>query len=393
MNKLFNEGKGMPAMEVITVETLSTWLAEERPLTILDVCPTAERAEWWIPGSIHVDAYEALKAHDPAALAHVKFPDDRPVVTVCVAGVTSLIAAEQLTRRGIEAYSLKGGMKAWSLAWNTAEILQTEDGIRVIQVRRTGKGCLSYLIGVGISAVVIDACLEPQVYLDLAAQYGWRICTVLDTHIHADHLSRSRQLAIYANAMLFLPDQKRVSFPFIALYDNDMLTIESLSLSVLHTPGHTAESTCYLLNNTLLLTGDTLSLTGVGRPDLLTDPSEAQTRASQLYTSCHTLLDLLPAETLVLPGHTGTPVAFDGHPIMTSLAKMNKQVALLHETHDAFVQTVLHHLPSAPRNYELIAKYNRTGMLPKERIVDLEAGANRCTISSSRETALEIIAT
>src|SRR5437764_15107089 len=93
-------------MMTIDVETLRRWLEEGRPVTILDVRPTAEWAEWAIPGCIHVDAYDALKAHDPAALADVDVPSDIPVVTVCSAGKTSQIAAEQLVARGREAYTL-----------------------------------------------------------------------------------------------------------------------------------------------------------------------------------------------------------------------------------------------------------------------------------------------
>src|SRR5689334_20223888 len=81
-------------------------------------------------------------------------PTDRPVVTVCAAGKTSQIAAEQLASRGLQVFSLEGGMKAWSLAWNTAEVPLPRSSVRVIQVRRTGKGCLSYLIGDGETATV-----------------------------------------------------------------------------------------------------------------------------------------------------------------------------------------------------------------------------------------------
>ncbi len=147
-------------METISVETLRTWLEEGHPVTILDVRPTAEWAEWAIPGSIHVDAYDALQAHDPAALAALDVPSDVPVVTVCAAGKTSQIAASQLQARGLQALSLDGGMKAWSLAWNTAEVPVSASGVRVIQVRRTGKGCLSYLIGASDEAMVIDASLR-----------------------------------------------------------------------------------------------------------------------------------------------------------------------------------------------------------------------------------------
>ena len=100
-------------MKTISVETLRSWQEEGHPVTILDVRPTTEWAEWAIPGSIHVDAYEALKARDPAALADVDVPSDVPVVTVCAAGKTSQIAAEQLQARGLQALSLDGGMKAW----------------------------------------------------------------------------------------------------------------------------------------------------------------------------------------------------------------------------------------------------------------------------------------
>ena len=158
-------------------------------------------------------------------------------------------------------------MKAWSLAWNTAVVPLEDRSARVIQVRRTGKGCLSYLIGAGEEAFVIDASLDPHIYLDLARSHEWQITSVFDTHIHADHLSRSRQLAQMSGAKLFLPDQQRVSFPFTAMRDGDTLAIPHLMLTALRTPGHTPESTSYLLNNAILLTGDTLFPTSIGRPE------------------------------------------------------------------------------------------------------------------------------
>jgi len=367
-------------MKTISVETLRVWLEEGRPVTILDVRPTAERAEWAIPGSIHVDAYDALRAHNPAALADVDVPSDGPVVTVCAAGKTSQIAASQLQARGLQALSLDGGMKAWSLAWNTAEVLVPANDVRVIQVRRTGKGCLSYLIGAGEEAMVIDASLDPQVYLDLARSHGWQITSVFDTHIHADHLSRSRQLAQMSGAKLFLPDQQRVSFPFTAMRDGDTLATPHLMLTALHTPGHTPESTCYLLNHAILFTGDTLFPTSIGRPDLHADEQEARARSSLLYHSLHKLL-ALPSETLVLPGHASQPVPFDGKLVGARLAEIDEQVGILHTTQTVFVETLLRLLPPTPPNYERITRLNEAGKVPDGDVTELEAGANRCAIS------------
>ncbi len=367
-------------MMTIDVETLRAWLEEGRPVTVLDVRPTVERAEWAIPGSIHIDVYDALRAHNPAALADLDVLSDGPVVTVCAAGKTSLIAAELLEARGIRAYSLEGGMKAWSLAWNTAEVPVAGDAVRVIQVRRTGKGCLSYLIGAEEEAMVIDASLDPRVYIDLAAKYGWQITSVLDTHIHADHLSRSRQLAQMSGAKLFLPDQQRVSFPFTAIRDGDTLAPPRLMLTALRTPGHTLESTCYLLNNTILFTGDTLFPTGIGRPDLHADEQEARARSSLLYHSLHRLL-ALPSETLVLPGHASQPVPFDGKPVGARLSEIDEQVGILHTTQTVFVETLLRLLPPTPPNYARITRLNEAGLVPEGDVTELEAGANRCAIS------------
>jgi glyoxylase-like metal-dependent hydrolase (beta-lactamase superfamily II)/rhodanese-related sulfurtransferase len=367
-------------MNTIAVDTLRAWLEEQQPVTILDVRPRQDSAEWFIPGSIQVDAYDALKAHDPAALSGVELPVGQPVVTVCGVGRTSQIAAEQLLARGVRALSLEGGMQAWSLAWNTAEIPLDDRSARVIQVRRTGKGCLSYLIGAGEEAFVIDASLDPDLYLDLARSHGWQITSVFDTHVHADHLSRSRQLAERSGAMMYLPDQRRVSFPFTAMRDGDTLATEHLMLTALHTPGHTLESTCYLLNNALLFTGDTLFPTSIGRPDLHTDEQEARARSSLLYHSLHKLL-ALPSETLVLPGHASQPVPFDGTPVGARLAEIDEQVGLLRATQSVFVETLLQRLPPTPPNYERITRLNEAGLFPDHDVTELEAGANRCAIS------------
>ena len=228
--------------------------------------------------------------------------------------------------------------------------------------------------------MVIDASLDPQVYLDMAARHGWQITSVLDTHIHADHLSRSRQVARQSGAMLFLPEQQRARFPFTAIHDGETLATPALHLMAIYTPGHTLESTCYLLEGQVLYTGDTLFPTGVGRPDLDANPQEAQERARALYHSLHTLLTL-PAETLVLAGHTSMPTPFDGVPIMSILGEIDKQVDILHATRDDFVRIVLSRLPATPPNYAQIVRLNERGLLPEQSVTELEAGANRCAIS------------
>ena len=364
----------------VEMETFRQWLEQGRPVTVLDVRTAEERAEWMIPGSIHVDAYHALKAGDPQALAGVMLPDDAPVVTICGAGKVSLIAAEQLHARGVRAYSLKGGMQAWSLAWNTADVPVPGSATRVIQVRRTGKGCLSYLIGADGEAAVIDAALDPAIYRDLAQRHGWRITQVLETHLHADHLSRAHALAEQTGAALLLPTGHRVATSFTALGDGETIAIGAARLSVLHTPGHTSESSCYLLDGAALFSGDTLFLAAVGRPDLHASQAGAREKAQALYRSLQRLLQLDPG-VLVLPGHTSEPVAFNGQAVAAFLGEVRARLALLRAGEATFVDTILARIPPTPPNHEQIIALNEAGVLPTGDPTALEAGANRCAVA------------
>jgi rhodanese-related sulfurtransferase len=172
-------------MDDITVETLRDWLAEHKPVTVLDVRAQEDRDQWSIPGSIHGNAYESLKQGRAGALADIEMPARGPIVTVCGRGKVSRIAAEQLPARGLDAISLRGGMQAWSLAWNFAEVPLPVSGAQLLQIRRTGKGCLSYILGSAGLAAVVDASLEPSVYAHLAEAHGWRIRYVLYTRASA----------------------------------------------------------------------------------------------------------------------------------------------------------------------------------------------------------------
>jgi glyoxylase-like metal-dependent hydrolase (beta-lactamase superfamily II) len=364
----------------IAVAELRDMLEEHRLVTVLDVRKVADRAEWAIPGSLHVDAYDALQRGDPLALADAVIPRDTPVVTVCGAGKMSLTAMELLRAQGYDARSLAGGMKAWSLAWNSASVPIPGSAATVIQVRRTGKGCLSYLIGNDGQAAVIDAALAPAVYQELAANQGWTIVAVLDTHVHADHLSRARALAAASGATLHLPTQNRVSYPFCPVHDGDTIAVGSARLVALRTPGHTMESTSYLLDDRALFTGDTLFLAGVGRPDLEASAGEARQRARLLHASLARLA-ALPPETLILPGHTSEPVPFNEEPIVATLADVRGRVAMLDLPEAAFVDAILARTPPTPPNHAQIVALNETGELPAGDPTDLEAGANRCAVA------------
>lgn len=363
----------------LEVTTLRAWLESGQPVTVLDVRPLAEHQEWAIPGSVHFDAYAQLKADNPSAMTAAEFPPGLPVVTVCAAGRMSQRAAAQLRARGVDAYSLTDGMKGWGLAWNTALVPAALPGVTVLQIRRTGKGCLSYLAGADGEALVVDASVAPDVYQQLAAERGWRIRYVLDTHLHADHLSRARALADATGAQLWLPPHPALAFPYTPVTEETALVLGALRLRVLLTPGHTPESVTYVLNERVALTGDTMFTDAVGRPDLKASPEETTARAHQLHQSLRRLL-ALPPDTLVLPGHTSRPVPFDQQALVTTIGALQQNLPFAQLPEAEFVEALLARIPPTPPNYLAIARLNLSGEAPDQPPLDLEAGANRCAV-------------
>ncbi len=175
------------------------------------------------------------------------------------------------------------------------------------------------------------------------------------------------------------PATDRVSFEYAPLNDGDTVRVGSAGLRVLHTPGHTPESACYLLDDCALFTGDTLFLAAVGRPDLEATTEQSESRAHVLHASLQRLL-ALPPETVILPAHTSEPVAFDGRPISATLEEVQERTSLLRETEETFVSQILARLPPTPPNHHRIVALNEAGTLPDDP-TELEAGANRCAVA------------
>jgi glyoxylase-like metal-dependent hydrolase (beta-lactamase superfamily II)/rhodanese-related sulfurtransferase len=364
--------------KIITVEKLQAKLNNQENVFILDVRPTDQRSEWHIPGSTHIDAYKSLNAGDNSVLDKVEIPKDATVVTVCASGRTSLIASRALQEKGINAYSLQGGMKAWNFAWNTAEFELRN--AKIIQVRRSSKGCLSYVVGSGGEAIVVDAGLDPSVYIHIAQSNGWQIKYVADTHIHADFISRSRELAKVTMAKHLLIESTKVNFPFTPVEDGEQIRVGGTSLELIHTPGHTIESASFKLGDDALFTGDTLFVDGVGRPDLKADHMEVLQRAKLLYNSLQRLLTM-NSKMIVLPAHFATAVPFDSKLIAETIGGLRESLEMLHFSEEEFVKYTALRTPPTPPNYLTIADLNKQGSHDDFILADLEAGPNRCAIA------------
>ena len=367
----------MAPVQIIDTQTLSDWLAADKKVSILDIRPLSERTEWHIPQSIHLNVYENLKAGNRDVFDFLLLDKLFPVVTLCASGNLSLFAAEILSENGYEAYSLEGGMKAWNFAWDTA-IIELGD-VKIIQVRRLAKGCLSYIIGSGDKAMVVDASLNPTIYLNLATQHGWTIEKVTDTHIHADYVSRTKELAEVTGAAHLMLDLSKVNYSFTPIKNGVELDLRKITIKVIHTPGHTLESTSFLIENRALLTGDTLFIDGVGRPDLKANEYETSLKAAMLYDSLH-LIATLNDDIEILPAHTSKSIETGQEIVSADLGQIKKSIKLLSLEKEKFIEVILSKLPPTPLNYLQIAEINRNADSSGYSLADLEAGANRCAV-------------
>ncbi len=340
-------------------------------LTILDVRGPDEYGGWNIPGSINMP----LDSLDAGASPEVV--PGAEVVTVCFSGARSASAQRLLQARGMNVLDLKGGMVAWNSVHDEVTVPQASPGVEVLQFRRIGKGCLSYMVVSGGEALVIDPSMDVDVYVDAAATRSARIVKVLDTHAHADHLSGTRALVSRSGATCHAPDEVG-GVPHESIKDGDHVRVGNATIAALHTPGHTAGSMAYRLGQ-LIFTGDTLFIESVGRPDLGQDP---RPNAAVLHRTLHDKVMVLPGDTLVLPGHYGRGVDIGrGQPVARTIESLRGRLAALAMDLDSFTEWVVGNTIPKPPNFSEIKKFNQGLVdLPEDELRELEAGPNRCAV-------------
>lgn len=259
-------------------------------------------------------------------------------------------------------------------------------------------GCLShasYLIGSGGVAAVVDPQRDVGIYIEDAARQGLAIGHVIETHLHADFVSGHRELAALTGARIYLGAQAGAKFPHVAVRDGDEIRFGDCGLRFLETPGHTPESVSIVVTDFersaepyAVLTGDTLFIGDVGRPDLAPDRTPQQL-AGMLYDSLHTSLLRLPDEVLVYPAHGAGSLCgrqMSAERCSTIGRQRRENFALQAKSKEEFVRLLTAELPERPGYFALDAEINRAGPAPlelappeslsAERVADLErAGA------------------
>lgn len=234
-------------------------------------------------------------------------------------------------------------------------------------------GCAAYLFGcgtLGACAVVDPRADDVEAYIAFAAAKDMRITCVIDTHVHADHRSGGAALAARTGAEYGLHEAADVEVPFSRLRDRQDILLGNTHVHVLHTPGHSPESVCLVVTDVkrsadpwFVLTGDTLFVGAVGRPDL---PGRARENASELFDSIHDKLLTLRDDLEIYPGHFSGSLCgagLSGKPSST-IAFERRWNPMLSLDREAFVRA-LADVPPKPAEMERILAINR-GVEPME---------------------------
>jgi glyoxylase-like metal-dependent hydrolase (beta-lactamase superfamily II) len=245
------------------------------------------------------------------------------------------------------------------------------------QVLHPATGCASYLFGCTGKAklAVVDPHSEHIAdYLALAEQAQSPIVAIFETHLHADHLSGVAELARRTGATAYLHEAATVDFPHADLRDGDQVELGNDYVRVLHTPGHTPDSVSLLVGDRVraedpwfVLTGDTLFVGDVGRPDLNEGGEPAKRRAAtQLYDSLFQKLLPLPDSLEIYPGHFAGSAcgrAMSGKPSSTIGFERRFNPSLQAPSREEFVALVLEGLPARPAQQDELVATNRRGGL------------------------------
>lgn len=239
----------------------------------------------------------------------------------------------------------------------------------------------SYMIGSAGVAAVVDPRRDVEIYLDEAREHGFRIAHVIETHLHADFVSGHRELAERTGARVYIGARANAALPHVPVREGDEICFGACRLRFIETPGHTPESVCVLVTDLerapepfAVLTGDTLFIGDVGRPDLSPDHTPQQL-AGMLYDSLQKLL-ALPDAVEVYPAHGAGSLcgrSMSSERRSTIGRERVGNYALRAAGRKEFVRLLTSELPERPGYFALDAEINRRGAPPLEALAPLAA--------------------
>jgi len=372
-------------------EDLFEWVTQKgNDFTLLDVRNNEEFGRFKVEGPylskmVNLPYIEFIEMEEES-VAKVQVPKDESIRIVCAKEGSAKYVAEILVSNGWkDVRYLEGGIKTWGNML-APKLVGSPDGYKLYQFIRPGKASCSYGLIYGDEMAVFDPSRNIEFYQNFAGENGCKLIKTFETHLQADYISGSRQLALNTGAQIVAHqnDFQGAAFDYKALNDQEVFkfTKGGPEIKAIHTPGHTPGSTCYLIDNKYLVSGDTIFVLSIGRPDL---GGKAEEWAKLLFKTLKNSIAGLDDGLVILPGHyIEWSEANDEQMFLDTLGSIRQKNANIYGIREEaeFVKFIQDNMRKQPDEYAQIRKVN-AGLLDvddeDQEIMDL--GKNECAAS------------
>ena len=369
---------------------LFDWLTSKDDFLLLDVRNEEDFGRFRVESPYEVDMlnvpYFDFMEEELESVA--KVPRDKKIRVVCAKEGSAQYVGEILESHGFENVGyLKEGIVAWGNMLAPFRVNTTEDDYELWQFIRPGKASLSWgLISEG-ELSIFDPSRNLDFYQQFASDHNCKVTRTFETHLQADYISGSRFLAQAVGSKVFghSGDFMGASFNYSTVENGDVIlgSADGPEIEVVHTPGHTPGSTCYQIDGKYLISGDTIFLVSLGRPDL---GGKAVEWAGALYkTMTQKILRMDPALN-ILPGHyIDWAEASDDLIFADSLENILKANASIYgiSTETDFVEFIKQNIRKQPDVYAEIRKVNAGWLDPADdEQSSMDLGKNECAASA-----------
>ncbi|MCI5189289.1 MAG: MBL fold metallo-hydrolase [Candidatus Electrothrix sp. AS4_5] len=376
---------------------LFQWLIQKEDLVVLDVRNAKDYSRFHIespyPFELHNVSYYDFMEEEKESVARV--PVNRRICIVCAKEGSAKYVAEILDKHGFSDVSyLSGGFKSWGNML-IPKLVSDEDGYQLYQFIRPAKASCSYGLIFQDEMMLFDPSRNSDLYLNFAAEKGCTITKTFETHLQADYISGSRAIAEKTGAIFYgnQEDFGDSNNPYTPVVDSEIhrFTDENSgpTIRALFTPGHTPGSTSYIINEKQMISGDTVFIASVGRPDL---GGQAEAWAILLYTTIGMIKEL-DQDLAVLPGHyMNWEEANEDLIFTTSLGdaiERNKAIYAIANQAD-FIRFIQDNMRAQPEEYAVIRLLNaHKKQVDNDQAEILDIGKNECAATAYAKAQAE----
>jgi len=380
-------------LQSYSAQDLFDHLVNKDDFVLLDVRNDVEFGRFKVEGPYPFDMvnvpYMEFIEHETESVA--KVPKGRKIRIVCAKEGSAKYVGEILNNHGFEdVHYLREGIKSWGNLLTPVILSREEDTYSLFQLRRPGKASCSYGLIYGKEMMLFDPAKNIAAYQQFAEDHGCAITHTFETHRQADYISGSQPLSRAVGAMIMAPepDFEGARFLYTPATDGEIYPFNDSTdgmpeVKAIHTPGHTPGSTCYFIDNKYLITGDTVFIFSIGRPDL---GGMAEAWSAMLFKTMTEKILSWDDNLYVLPGHYMDWEEADAKlRFMETLGKikeMNSEIYSI-DNQENFYQFIKSNMRPQPEEYAKIREINAGLVEMDEEQQDLmDLGKNECAASA-----------